>query len=129
MKQPMSGGNRREKDAQKLSEGHADGSDSAGLNDQEQCPAVKKSPERAEGFAKINVLPARMRHHGGKFTVSKGSDDGEESGDQPRANEERWRTDFAGNFCGYEKNSRTNHRTHHQHGRAGQAKPFDEFTV
>jgi hypothetical protein len=31
-------------DAEELSEGHADGGDGAGLDDQEERPAVKKSP-------------------------------------------------------------------------------------
>ncbi len=84
MDDPMAGGNGRPEDAEKFAESHAHGGNRARLDDEEQSPAVEKSPERAERFAQVDVLPAGARHHGGEFAVGERADDGEESGDQPR---------------------------------------------
>ncbi len=47
MPDPVSGGDRWEKDAEKLAEGDADGSDGAGLDDEEEGPAEEEAPQRS----------------------------------------------------------------------------------
>ncbi len=79
MQNPMGGRNRGKENAEELAEGHADGGDGSGLNDQKQSPAVEKSPERSERFAQINVLAAGARHHGGEFAIAERGDDGHEA--------------------------------------------------
>ncbi len=88
---PVGGRDGREEDAEELAEGHADGGDGAGLDDQEERPAVEESPERAEGFAQVDVLAAGVRHHGGEFAVGERAGDGHESGDQPGGDQQRGR--------------------------------------
>src|SRR5215467_9966487 len=66
--------------AKKRAEGDADSSNRAGLDDEEQRPAVKKSPERPQRFAQVDVLAACAGHHGGEFAIAERSDDGQKSG-------------------------------------------------
>ena len=73
----------REEDAGVLGESHRHGGDGAGLNHQEQRPAVEEAPERAEGFAQVDVLPAGVRHGGRQFAVAQRGDQRERRGDQP----------------------------------------------
>src|ERR1035438_2718832 len=70
-------------DPEELAKRHAHRGDRACLDDEKQSPSVKKSPERAERLAQINILPARARHHGGEFAIRKRADDGEKAGDEP----------------------------------------------
>ena len=76
---------RRKEDAEELAARHANGGNRSGLDDQVQRPAVEKSPQRTQRFAQVDVLPARLRHHGRQFAVSQRARDGHEAGDQPRA--------------------------------------------
>ena len=48
MPEPMGGRNRGKKHAQEFAEGHANRGDRAGLDNEEECPAVEKSPHRPE---------------------------------------------------------------------------------
>ncbi len=121
MQQPVRRRNRRNEDAEELAEGHAHGGDGAGLNHQEQRPAVEKSPERPQGFAQVNVLPAGAGHHGGQFAVAERGHDGHESGNGPGSNQQRRRTDFAADLGRHNEDAGADHRAHDQHGRAGQA--------
>src|SRR5262249_22527555 len=59
----------RDENSEVTRESDADGSDSSGLNNQEERPAIEESPQRRESFAQVNVLAARLGHHGGQFTV------------------------------------------------------------
>ncbi len=70
MPEPVRSRNRRKEDAEELAEGDRDSGDGSRLDDQKQRPAVEKSPERAEGFAQVDVLAAGLGHHGGKFAVA-----------------------------------------------------------
>ena len=85
--EPVRGRDGWEKDAEKFAESDADGGDGAGLDDEEERPAVKKSPERPERLAQINVLAAGLGHHGGQFAVAECADEGHDGGDHPRGRE------------------------------------------
>ena len=126
---PVRRRNRRKEDSEKLAKGHTDGGDGSGLDYQKERPAVKKSPERPERFAQINILPARARHHGGQFAVAEGADDGQEAGHQPGPDQQCGRIDFARDFGGNNKDAGADHRTHDQHGGAGQAQALDQFFI
>ncbi len=115
--------------AEKLAEGHAHGRNRSGLNHQEQRPPVEKSPKRAQRLAQINVLPARSRHHGRQFAVAQSSNNGQEAGHQPGANQQCRRIHFARDFCRHNKDAGADHRAHDQHGRTGQAEALDQFLV
>ena len=119
----------REEDAEKLAERHADGGDGSGLDDEEQRPAVEKSPQRAQRFAQVNVLPAGMRHHGSQFTVGQRAGDGHEAGHQPGADQQRGRVGQARDVGGDDEDAGADHRAHDQRGRAGKAEPFYELAV
>ena len=69
---------RGKEDARVFGEGHRHGGDGAGLNHREHRPAEEESGERAEGFAQVDVLPARVGHGGGQFAVAERGDQGEE---------------------------------------------------
>jgi len=84
---PISGRDRRKEDPQELAESHAYCGDRARLNDQEQRPAVKKTPQRPKRFAKIDILSAGSRHHSRQFAITESGDDGHESRDCPRADQ------------------------------------------
>jgi hypothetical protein len=82
----------RKEDAQELSKGHADRSDSPGLYDQKQRPAIQKSPDRPQRLAQINVLPSGFRHHRGELAVAERSDQRHRRRHQPRRDQQRRRT-------------------------------------
>ena len=121
--------NCRKENSEELAESHAHRGNRAGLDDQKQRPAVKKSPQRPQRLAQVNVLPASARHHGGEFAIAERGHDGHEPGHGPRANQQRRRIDFARNFRRHNKDAGADHRPHHQHGGAGQAEAFDQFVI
>ena len=126
---PGGGRNRRQQDAQKPGEGDRDRRDGSGLDHQEQRPAVEKTPERAVGFAQINVLSARSRHHGGQFAVAQGADEGERAGEEPHDQEPAGRTDLPRNVRRNDEDARPDHRAGDNHDGIQQAKPLNEFIV
>ena len=69
VKDPIIGGNRREKISQKLAKRHAHGGHGSSLDDQKQSPSIQEAPERAQRFTQINILSAGFGHHGGKFAI------------------------------------------------------------
>src|SRR5690348_16353148 len=70
-----------------------------------------------------------MRHHGSQFAIAECTDNRQESGYEPRGNQQRGRAGFARNLSRYDKDSGANHRPDDQHGGASQAETFDEFAV
>ena len=119
----------RKEDAQELAEGHAYRGDGSGLDDQEQRPAVEKSPQRAQRFAQVNVLAAGARHHGRQLPVGERAGDGQEPGHQPGGDEQRGRIDQPRDLRRDDEDARADHRAHDQGGGAGQAKTFDPFAA
>ena len=72
-----------EENAGETAKGDGDCGDSAGLNHQQQSPAEAESPEATVSLAQEDVLAARLRHHGGEFTVSECAGHRHEAGDEP----------------------------------------------
>ena len=84
-------------DAEKLAEGHADGGDGPGLDDQKERPAVEKAPQRPQRLAQVDVLAAGLGHHGRQLAVAERADHGQDGRHHPRAQKERRGVGAAGN--------------------------------
>ena len=112
---------------QELPEGHRHRGHRPGLNDQEKGPAVKKSEERPESLAQINVLPAGGRHHACQFAVSHRRRNRHYSADQPTKQKETRGLHLARNVSGHDENPRANHRAHDDGGAIVKAEALDEF--
>src|ERR1700730_8757944 len=126
---PVRGRDRWEESAEKLTEGYADGGNSAGLNHQKKRPAVKKSPKRPERFSEVNILTAGARHHSSQFAVTQGRDDGEEAGHQVGTDQQSGRVDLSGDFRGNDENGGADHGAHDQHTGAGQSQTLYQFCI
>ena len=122
---PMTRRDCRPENSEKLAESNANSGNRARLNHEKQSPAVEKTPERPERLAQIDVLSAGSRHHRSQFAVGERRGNGEKTGNEPGANEQRRRGDLARDLGGHNEDARADHGAHHQHGRAGQAKTFD----
>ena len=129
MQNPVRRRNRWNEDTEKLAESHAHCGNRSSLNNQKKRPSVEKSPERAERLAQVNILTASSRHHGGQLAVAQSSDDGHEAGDKPSRNQKRGGIYLSRNFSRNNKDAGADHRTHNQHGRAGQAKSLHQFFI
>ena len=60
-----------------------DGVDQAGLENEEERPAIKKRPKRRETFSQIDVLTTGRRHHGRELRIAERRSHGDEGGDPP----------------------------------------------
>src|SRR5208283_1143936 len=116
VKQNCFGRNPRDKYTKKFPKSHRHRGHGAGLNHQEERPAVKETKERAKGFTQVDILPASLRYHARQFTITDGRDDGHQSTDEPSEKEQARRLNLATNISGYNKNARPNHRAHDQGG-------------
>ncbi len=112
--------------AQIARESHDDRGDRSRLNDEEQRPAVEKSPQRRIRFAQVNVLAARLRHHRRKFAVGERRGERHESGDDPREREAARRARLPRDVRGDEKNSGADHRADDDHRRIEDAQLANE---
>ena len=112
--------------AEVAGEGDGDRGDGAGLDDQEQGPAVEESPERAVGFAEIDVLAAGAGHHGRQFAVAQGGADGESAGDEPGRQQPAGGPDLARDVGGDDEDARADHGAGDEHGGIQQAEAAEE---
>src|SRR5258707_1310037 len=117
--------NRRKENPEELAERNPYSRNRAGLYDQKQSPAIKKSPHRPQRLAEINILPASPRHHGGQFTITKRSHDREKPSNQPGPNQKRRRINLPSNLRRHNKNAGPNHRPHDQRSSARQPKSLN----
>ena len=76
-------GDPRHEHAEEAREADGDGGDRAGLDDEEQRPAVQKAPQRRERLAQVDVLAAGARHHRRQLAVRQRADDRQHAGDDP----------------------------------------------
>ena len=119
--QPMRTRNRWKENAQEFAEGHADGGDGPGLNDEKKRPAVEKSPQGPERFAQVDVLAAGPGHHGGQLAVAQGADHGHDRGDDPCAQVERRRVGEPRDVAIDNEDAAADHGPHDDRGGAEQA--------
>ncbi len=93
-----------------------------GLDDQEQRPAVEKSPQRPQRLAQVDVLAAGLRHHGGQFAVAERADHGQNAGDDPRAKNQRRRVGSPRDVGIHKKNAGPDHGPGNERGGTEQPK-------
>ncbi len=82
-----------------------EGGDGAAFGDPKLRPAVEKPPERAVGFAEIDVFPARFGHCGGEFGVGECAKEAEDAGEDPDGEEHSDRADAADHAGGDEEDT------------------------
>jgi hypothetical protein len=95
---------------------HAHRGDCPRLDDHEQRPSIKETPQRSESFSQVDVLPARLRHHRRKLTIAQRPDHRQDPGDDPCSNHERRRVRGSRNVGIDEKDPGADHRTGNQSG-------------
>ena len=124
--QPVGRRDRREKDAEKLAEGHRNSGDGSRLNHQKQRPAVEKSPQRPQRLAQVDVLAAGLGHHRRQLAVAERANHGQDGRHHPRAQKQRRRVGAAGNVRIDNEDAGADHRADHQRGRAEKAKTLHQ---
>ncbi len=107
-------------DAEEFAEGHANGGDGSGLDDEKERPAVEKSPEGPERFAQVDVLAAGPGHHGGQLAVAERADHGHDRGDDPRGEVKRRRIGEARDIAVDDEDAAADHGADHDRGGAEQ---------
>ena len=103
--------------ARVLGEGHRDSRDGAGLDDQEQRPAVEEARQRAVGLAQVDVLAARVGDHARQLAVAHGRGHGDERGDEPDDQQPARAAHGARDVGADDEDARADHGAGHQHGR------------
>src|SRR5713226_525609 len=102
-------GNLRPNDTEKLCEADRDSRNGAGLNNEEKCPAVEKTPKRRERFAQINILPAGLRHHRGQLAVRERRRQSQQASDDPDNQQPSGRAYLPRNVRGDDENAGADH--------------------
>ena len=115
-----------QEDAGVFGEGDGDGGDGAGLDDDEQGPAVEEAPEASEGLAQVDVLAAGVRHGGGEFSIAERGDDGEGRADEPAEDQQAGGFHLARDIGADDEDAGADHRAHDERGGGGEAEAFDE---
>ena len=113
-------------DAEIFGEADGDRRNRAGLDDEKERPAVEEAPERREGFAQVNVLPARLRHHRGEFAVGERRHEREQTCDDPDDEQPTGCADLPRDVGGDDEDAGADHRTGDDHRRIEQTKPAYE---
>jgi hypothetical protein len=98
---------------QKLAEGHRDSCDGPGLDDEEERPAVEKSPQRPQRFAQVNILAAGLGHHGRQLAVAERGGEGQDGRHHPCAQKQRRGLGSASDVRAYDVDAGTDHRSDH----------------
>jgi hypothetical protein len=120
---------RRHQHPEVLGEPDRDRRDGAGLDHDEQRPAVEEAGQRPERLAQIDVLATRLRHHRRQLAVREGRREREQAGDQPDHQEPAGRSDLAGDVGRDDEDARPDHRAGHDHRGVDQSEPADESAL
>src|ERR1039458_5629592 len=121
--QPVARADAGEEDAEELAERDTDGCDGAGLDDEEEGPAVEESPQRPQRLAQVNILPAGPGHHGGELAVAERAGDGHGRRHQPGRDQQRRRSNRPAHVRRDDEDARPDHRAHHNRSRGEQPHP------
>ncbi len=84
-------------------ESHGQRGDGPRIDDQEERPAEKKRKKGPEGFAEIDVRPARLGHGRGQFGERNGAEETQHPADHPDGQDEKGRLDAGGDAGGDEE--------------------------
>ena len=121
----MIGGDRGREDSDKLRKGDRDRGDRAGLDDEKERPAEKKTERRAVGFAKKNIDSAGARHHRRQFGATEGARNCHQAGHGPGQQQPTRRAGQPRGFRRGDENAGADHRADHDHGRVERAEAAD----
>ena len=124
--QAVVSGDPGEEHARELRERHRYRRERAGLDHQEQRPAVEESAERAEGLAQVDVLAARLWHRGRQFAIAERRDHGDHRSDHPGHEHQSRRTYLARDIGRDNEDAGADHRSDHQCGRVDEPKAFQQ---
>ena len=113
MPQPVRRRDRRKEHAKKFAERHAHRRDGSGLDHEKQRPAIKKSPQRPQRLAQIDILAARLGHHRRQFAVAQRANDRQDGRDHPGAQEQRRRVGAPRDVGIHNENAGADHGTDH----------------
>jgi hypothetical protein len=122
-------GNAGHQQAEEPRERNGDCRNRAGLDDQEERPAVEKAPERRERLAQVNVLAARPRHHGGQLAVRQRRRQRQQPRDEPRGEQPSRAAHLPSDVGRDEEDARPDHRPDNDHRRVEQTEPAFELGV
>ena len=107
-------------------EGDRDGGHSAGLDHEQQRPAVEEGRHRSVGVAKIGILAADLGTARGKLGVDEGGGEGDEAAKDPHADDEKRGIDVLRDFRRCDEDPGTDDAAHDEHGCVEQAEAADE---
>src|SRR5690349_5160531 len=99
----------------------------AGLDYQQQRPAIEESEERMVSFAQIGILPADLWQTLSQFGVDERTGKRNDAARDPRSQNERRSVDLLGDHVGIDEDTRPNNAAHHQHCRVEESKPAREL--
>ena len=81
----------------------------AGAGDRERNPAIEKADQSAIGAAQVDVVAARLRHHGGDFRVGERAGQRQQSCGEPYHQHELGTADIAGHDPGLQEDAGADH--------------------
>jgi len=102
-------------------EDDCDGSHAAGLNHQQQHPAIEKRHARMKRFAQVSVLAAHGGQARGEFGIDEAAEKRDDTAGNPSRQDEERGVDALGDQIRIDEDSRADDAAHHGHGRAKQA--------
>ena len=115
-------------EAERLRERDGDRGHEAGVDREEEGPAVEESPEGGEGLGEEDVLPSRPGEGGGQLAVTEGSGQRQEASEHPQSQEEPGRLQVARHDGGGEEDPRADHAPQDEGGGVEQAETANELT-
>ena len=102
-------GNPGHKQSGKFGEGDDHSRDRSRLDDKKQGPAVQETEHRPEGFAKKNILAARVRHGRSQFAIAQRRKNGHDGRDEPGDEKQSRRSKRAGHIRRNDENAGPDH--------------------
>ena len=120
-------GDPRPQHAEVTREADRHGRDRAGLDDQEQRPAVEEPPQRRERFAQVDVLAAGARHHRRQFAVGQRADDRQHAGHDPRGQQPSGAPTLPRHVGRHDEDAGPDHRADDDHRGVEEAEASCEF--
>ena len=110
LQNPFRGGEPRNHHRREFRECDCHGCDRGRLDHKQHRPAVEETPDRAQRFAQVDVLPAGLRHRGGEFSVAERADQRHYAGSEPYGEQKRRALYLMRDIRGHDEDARADHR-------------------
>ncbi len=111
----------RHQDGGMAREGHGDGGDGAGLDHEEERPAVEEADQRPEGLAEVDVLAAGPREARDEIAVERRRRDRHDPRQRPHREEPAGGSEVAHHRRGDQEDAGADHRAGDEGGRVEKA--------